>query len=127
MRAASLAPGDPRGWTNLGAYLLESGASTPPRARCAARVSVAPRDARLRDNLGAVLQALGREDEAMAEYEAARSGTPPLAQPRIRLAELALRRGDVERRRALVEEAARLDVDEQDARAILALQARLVR
>jgi len=127
VRAASLAPNDPRGWANLAAHLLEERRFDAAEGALRRAVSVAPRDAHLHDNLGAVLQALNREDEAMAEYEAARSGTPPLAQPRIRLAELALRRGDLDRARALVEEATRLDVDEQDARAILALQARLVR
>jgi len=127
VRAASLAPGDPRGWANLGAYLLEVRRFEAAEGALRRAVSLAPRDAHLHDNLGFVLQSLNREDEAMAEYEAARSGTPPLAQPRIRLAELALRRGDDDRARVLVEEAARLDVDEQDARAILDLQARLVR
>ncbi len=127
VRAASLAPNDPRGWANLGAYLLEERRFEAAEGALRRAVSVAPRDAHLHDNLGAVLQALNRDDEAIAEYEAARSAAPPLAQPRIRLAELLLRRGELDRARALVEEAARLDVDELDARAILDLQARLVR
>ncbi len=125
-RAAALAPRDPRGWANLGAYLLERRRFEAAEAAWRRAVSLAPADAHLRDNLGAVLETQNREDEAIAEYEAARAGSPPLAQPRIRLAELALRRGQRERARSLVEEASRLVVDELDARAILDLQARLV-
>ena len=124
-RAAALAPLDSRGWANLGAYLLERRRFEAAEGALRRAVSLAPADAHLRDNLGAMLEAQNREDEAMAEYEAARDGSPALAQPRIRLAELALRRGERERARSLIEEASRLDVDELDARAILDLQARL--
>ncbi len=125
-RAAALAPGDPRGWANLGAYLIGRRRFEAAEAALRRAISLAPREAHLHDNLGAVLEMLERDDEAIAEYEAAREASPALAQPRIRLAEIALRRGDAERARRLVEEAVHLDLDEQDARAIQDLQARLV-
>jgi Flp pilus assembly protein TadD len=123
--AASMAPRDPRVWTNLGAALLEE--QKPDRAveAFARAVALSPRDARLRDNLGVVLERLGRVEEATREYEAARAGVPALAQPRIRLAEIAIRQGDVERARALIAEASGLEFDEQETREIQALQRRL--
>ena len=48
-----------------------------------------------------------------------------LAQPRIRLAAILLQQGDRERARALVEEAARLEIDPDDAQAIQSLRERL--
>ncbi len=127
LRAASLAPGDPRTWANLGAYYLERQRLDAAEQAWRRAVVLAPTDARLRDNLGAVLEASGQLDAAVVEYEAARRGLPPLAQPRIRLAEIALRRGEAERTRALLDEATRLEIDEQEIRAIQDLQLRLLR
>lgn len=125
VRAAALAPGDPRLWANLGAYLLERQRPDAAIAAWRRAAALAPRDARLRDNLAMALEATGDLAAAAAEYEAARSGTPALAEPRIRLAELALRRGDRAAARALLDEAVRLPMDAQDVRAIQGLQARL--
>src|SRR5574341_2147810 len=88
---------------------------------------LAPGDARLRDNMGLILQALGREGEAMGEFEAAVAADPRLAQPRINLAALVLRRGDHARARALLDEAARLEIDPEDGRLIESLRAQLPR
>jgi Flp pilus assembly protein TadD len=125
VRATELAPGDPRVFTNLGAALLDE--QKPERALEAFRraVALSPRDARLRDNLALVLETLGRHEEAIQEYEAARAGVPALAQPRIRLAELAIRDGDTARARALIDEAVGLEIDDQEIREIQALQKRL--
>jgi protein O-mannosyl-transferase len=125
VRATHLAPHDPRVWANLGAALLESG--QPEHAVEALRRAtlLAPGNARLHDNLGAVLESLGRTEDAVAAYEAARAGSPPLAQPRIRLAEIALGRGNPQRARALIDEAVGLEIDEQEVRAIQELQRRL--
>lgn len=127
LRAASLEPGDPRTWANLGGYYLAVQRLDAAEQAWRRAVALAPTDARLRDNLGAVLEASGQLDAAVAEYEAARQGVPALAQPRIRLAEIALRRGETERTRELLAEATRLEIDEQEIRAIQDLQARLLR
>lgn len=112
-------------WTNLGAFFVETGRL--PEAAWAMRRAAdeAPADARIRDNLGLILERLGREDEAMAEYEAAAAGWPPLVQPRIRLADLLIRRGQRQRAAAVLNEAVALELDEEDARAIETLRARL--
>jgi Flp pilus assembly protein TadD len=84
-----------------------------------------PQDARVHDNLGMILQALGREEDAAAAYAAAVGARPPLAQPRIRLAAILLKRGERDRARALLQEATGLEVDPEEAEAITALQQRL--
>ena len=84
-----------------------------------------PRDARIHDNLGMILQGLGREDDAVREFEAAVASTPALAQPRISLAAILLKRGARARARVLLEEASRLEIDREEAEAITALQQQL--
>ena len=112
-------------WTNLGAFYVETGRLPEAQSAMRRAAEEAPWDARIRDNLGLILERLGREDEAMAEYEAAAAGSPPLVQPRIRLAYLLIRRGQSDRAAALLTEAAALELDAEDARAIEALRARL--
>jgi Tfp pilus assembly protein PilF len=90
-----------------------------------AAAQLAPGDARVRDNLGIVLLGLGREDEAVAELEAAIDADRSLAQPRIDLAEVELRRGHAQRARELLDAAAGLVIDPEDAAAILALRRQL--
>jgi tetratricopeptide (TPR) repeat protein len=79
----------------------------------------------MHDNLGLILQALGRDDEARAEYEAAILGYPPLVQPRIRLAAILIRRGEREQAVAVLNDALGFELDEEDARAIEALWGKL--
>jgi Flp pilus assembly protein TadD len=124
-RATTLDPDDYQSWSNLGAFYVAARrmAEAEPAMRNAARL--APADARVRDNLALVLLALGREDEAAAELEAAVDADPGLAQPRIDLATVELRRGHPDRARELLDEAARLVIDPEDAAAILALRRRL--
>jgi Flp pilus assembly protein TadD len=124
-RAIALDPRSPRGWANLGALYAEAGRLDEAEQAMRNAAREAPWDARLHDNRGLLLQALGREDEAVAEFEAAILGQPPLAQPRIRLAAILIRRGDKARALAVLQDATRLELDEEDARAIEALWARL--
>jgi tetratricopeptide (TPR) repeat protein len=112
-------------WANLGVYYLSRQRRDEALYAMQRAAQAAPRDARIRDNLGALLEAEGRKPEAIVEYEAALRGVPPLAQPRIRLALLVLEQGDAERARRLLDEAARLEIDAEDARAIEAARARL--
>src|SRR5262249_15913852 len=69
-----------------GAFYLERGHLAEAAEAMRAAAKAAPGDSRILDNLGMILQALGREDEALAQFEAAAAGRPALAQPRIRLA-----------------------------------------
>jgi Flp pilus assembly protein TadD len=125
VRSVTLDGRSPRGWANLGALYAESGRMAEAERVMREATARAPSDARLHDNLGLILQALGREDDAALEWEAAVRSRPPLAQPRVRLAAVLISRGDKERARALLEEALRLEYDEEDARAIEALWDRL--
>jgi Tfp pilus assembly protein PilF len=123
-RAAAADASDPRAWANLAVRYAEAGRWAEAADALRAAIRADPRDARLHDNLGFVLEALGRPDEAIAAYEAALRGDPPLAQPRIRLAALLLDRGDRPRARALLDEAARMEIDPAEARRIGELRAR---
>ena len=123
-RASAADATDPRAWANLGVRYAESGRWAEATTALEAAIRADPRDARLFDNLGLVLEAQGRSDEAMSAYEAAVRLPPPLAQPRIRLAALLLDRGDRARARALLDEAARQEIDPADARAIEDLRRR---
>jgi cytochrome c-type biogenesis protein CcmH/NrfG len=122
--AVALEPRDARSWANLGVLLAQGGRLAEAADALRAAVAADPGDARLHDNLGLVLQALGRKDEAIAAYEAARGALPPLASPRIRLAALLLERGDKARALSLLDEAARLEIDPQDAAALEDLRGR---
>ncbi|HEY3119736.1 MAG TPA: tetratricopeptide repeat protein [Vicinamibacteria bacterium] len=124
-RAVTLEPDDYRSWTNLGAFYVATGRMQEAESAMRAAAQLAPGDARVRDNLGIVLLGLGREDEAVAELEAAIDADRSLAQPRIDLAEVELRRGHAERARELLDQAAGLVIDPEDAAAILALRRQL--
>lgn len=125
--AVRAAPQDAASWTNLGLLHAQAG-RTEEAAEAFRRASAAaPGDARIADNLGLVLEAMGRPDEAVIAYERAVQGRPALAQPRVRLARLMLARGDRVRAAALLDEAARLEIDPEDARAIEAARAELRR
>jgi tetratricopeptide (TPR) repeat protein len=75
----------------------------------------APGDSRIQHNLGLILLALGQEAEAREAFEAAVAGSPPIGEPRVKLAELLFDRGDTERVRALLDEALRLPLEEDEA------------
>ena len=124
-QSVAVAPDDARGWANLAVRYAESARWAEATTALRAAIRADPRDARLHDNLGLVLEAQGRVEEAAAAYEAATHVSPPLAQPRIRLAALLADRGERARARALLDEAARLEIDPDGARAIEDLRRRL--
>jgi Flp pilus assembly protein TadD len=123
--AARLDPQDGRSWANLGAFYVERGRLQDAEEAMRRASWALPRDAHIHDNLGMILQGLGREEDAARAYAAALGATPALAQPRIRLAAILLKRGDRARARALLEEAARLEIDTDESEAITALQQQL--
>ncbi|HET7292240.1 MAG TPA: hypothetical protein VFM88_07440 [Vicinamibacteria bacterium] len=114
-----------RSWANLALYYLSQDRREDAELALRRAAEASPADSRIRDNLGALLEADGRKDEAQGQYEAAVAGRPALAQPRIRLALLLIERGDMGRAAALLDEAAALEIDAEDARAIEAARARL--
>jgi tetratricopeptide (TPR) repeat protein len=124
-----LAPRDPTVWAYLASYLAERDRLAEAATAMESAVALAPRDARLRNNLGNLYARLERRADAIRELEAAVAGEPPLAQPRLDLARLLLDDGrgggDRERARALVEEAARMEIDAVDARSIEELRGKL--
>ena len=124
-KATGLDPADARSWANLGAFYVERSRLTDAEAAMRRASWASPRDARIHDNLGMILQGLGREDDAVREFEAAVASTPALAQPRISLAAILLKRGARARARVLLEEASRLEIDREEAEAITALQQQL--
>jgi tetratricopeptide (TPR) repeat protein len=123
--ALELDPADARSWTNLGALYAEMGRMQEAAQAMGQAARLLPFDPRVRDNHGMLLMRLGREAEAETEFVAAVSADPPLAQPRINLAALLIRRGQTDLASRLLDDAARLEIDEQDARAIESLRARL--
>jgi tetratricopeptide (TPR) repeat protein len=124
-RAVLQGSADARSWANLGVYYLSKQRRDEAEQALRRAAAAAPGDSRIRDNLGMLLEAEGRHDEALLEYEAAVRGRPAIAQPRIRLALLLAERGDRERASQLLDEAARLEIDAEDARAIEAARSRL--
>ena len=123
--AVRIEPRDARSWANLGVLYAQGGRLAEAAEALRSAVVADPGDARLHDNLGLVLQALGRTEEAIAAYEAARTARPALASPRIRLAALVLDRGEKARALALLDEAAGLEIDPQDAAALEDLRSRV--
>jgi tetratricopeptide (TPR) repeat protein len=113
--AVALAPGDAAGWTNLGALYVARGRLPEAAAAMRRAAQGAPGDSRIQHNLGLILLALGQEAEAREAFEAAVAGSPPIGEPRVKLAELLFDRGDTERVRALLDEALRLPLEEDEA------------
>ncbi len=124
-QAVALGDSRAQSWANLGVYYFSKQQRDEALFALGRAAAAAPWDARIRDNFGALLEAEGRKDEARAEFEAAVAGRPRLAQPRVRLALLLLEKGDADRARRLLDEAAGLEIDAEDARAIEAARARL--
>lgn len=125
LQATRLFPENHRYWANLGLYYGEAGRyeRAVPVLREAARR--APQEALVRDYLGQLLLRLGREDEAVAEFEAALAGVPPSAQPFTNLAEVLLRRRQYERARTLLDTAMSLTSTQQEADRIVGLRRQL--
>jgi hypothetical protein len=123
--AVRLDPGDSASWVNLGTFYAQRGRLDDALSATRSAVAASPDDARIRNNLGLILRALGRVAEAERELEAAVSADARLAQPRINLAELLLQRGEYQRARGLLEEAARLEIDPQEAEEIGRLRQRI--
>ena len=125
--ALKLAPADPTGWVNLGAFLAERGRLEEASEAMKRASRLSPADARLHDNLATLYRSLGRHAEVLAELEAAVAGQPPLTQPRVRLASLLIASGDRARAARLLDEAARIGPDPEEAQQILSLQRELGR
>jgi protein O-mannosyl-transferase len=123
--AAALDPQDGRSWANLGLFLAQQGRRGEAVEELRKAAAVDRGDARILDNLGLLLESFNRLDEARQAYEQAVAADPLLAQPRIRLAALLILGGETERARALLAEAARLELDAEDARALEAVRRRL--
>jgi hypothetical protein len=123
--AVRLDPNDAKSWTNLGVLYAESRRYPDSIEALRAASRAAPSDPRIHDNLGLLLKIVGRVDEAAAAFETAIRLDPRLAQPRLNLAEILVERGDRERARRLVDEAAGLEIDPQDAALIESLRERM--
>ncbi len=111
LEATRLNPANYRYWANLGVFYsereeLEKAVSAMQRA-----VLQAPHDPVVREFLGQLLLRLGRDQEAARELEAVIAAQPGLALARIDLAAVALRQGQPERARALLDSASRLPTE----------------
>lgn len=123
--ATRLDPTDARAAANYGTYLAGRGRHAEAVLAFRAAARAAPDDARIQDNLGMLLLATGDVEGAGRAFEAAVRGRPSLAQPRINLAALLIERGERERAAALLDEAARLEIDSRDADEIARLRSAL--
>jgi protein O-mannosyl-transferase len=124
-RAAALVPGNPRYWANLGLYYSEHDRLPEAVEPLRRAVEAAPHDGVIRNYLGRVLVGLGRDDEALREFEAALAAEPGFAQTYLDLATLVLERGQPERARSLLQAASRLPLLPEEGDRIVALQRRL--
>jgi Flp pilus assembly protein TadD len=84
-----------------------------------------PREASVRDYLGQMLARLGRDDEAAVEFEAAIAAEPTFGPAYSNLAALALRKGDPERARKLIDAGSRFAGSAEEAEAFARVRARL--
>ena len=91
--AVRLGPERYRYWANLGLYYADERRLEEAAAALRVAAEKGPREAAVRDYLGQILVSLGREDEAVAEFEAAIAAEPTFAQPYINLAALWLGQG----------------------------------
>jgi Tfp pilus assembly protein PilF len=114
----TLDPKDAASWTNLGTLYGGRGQLAEAEQAFRRALAVAPKETQgyIHDNLGTILKAQHRDPEAAAEFESAIVVAPELAQPRISLAELSIRSGEMERARALLEQASKLLLTPDDAR-----------
>jgi protein O-mannosyl-transferase len=118
-------PANYRYWANLGLYYGDHGQAE--KAVGALRTALArdPREASVHDYLGQILTGLGRDDEAAVEFEAAISAERTFAPAYSNLAALALKHGDGERARRLVESGAPFAATADEAQAFERLRAKL--
>ena len=125
LRLTEVAPANYRYWANLGVYYGEHGrrAEAVPALRAALERN--PREASTLDYLGQMLVGLGRDQEAAAEFEAAIAAEPTFAPAYSNLAALALRQGDPERSRQLLDAGSRFAGSAEEADAFARLRARL--
>lgn len=125
LRLTETAPESYRHWANLGLYYGEHGRPLDAVRALRAALERNPREASVQDYLGQILAGLGRDTEAAAAFEAAIAAEPGFAPAYSNLAELALRRGDPERARRLVDTGSRLAGSAEEAEAFARLRARL--
>jgi protein O-mannosyl-transferase len=121
LAATRLDPGVSRYWANLGLYYSEHGRPADAVVALRNAVDKAPQDAAIRDYLGQVLVAVGNQAEAEAQFQAALTAEPTFAQAYLDLALLALRQEQPDRARALLQRAAPLASDAEEAGKIAAL------
>jgi Tfp pilus assembly protein PilF len=124
-RAALGAPENYRYWANLGLYYADQRRYEAAVQALRTAVSKNPRDGTVHDYLGQLLQGMGREDEALREFEAAIAAEPAFAQPYINLATLHLRRGQPEKARPLLATVSRFPSTGEEAETIARLQRQL--
>jgi tetratricopeptide (TPR) repeat protein len=125
LRLTRVAPANYRYWANLGVYYAENGRREDAVPALRAALERNPREASIRDYLGQVLAALGRNDEAAVEFEAVIAAEPTFGPAYSNLAALALRRGDPERARKLIEAGSRFAGSAEEAEAFARLRAQL--
>lgn len=117
LRALEVDPKDEVTWTNVGVYYGTKGRLDDAERALRRALALASRQTEglIHDDLGQVLESLGREDEAMIQFEKAFAADPRLAQPRISLAQILIRRGDAARAGALLDEAAKVEMTPEEA------------
>jgi len=125
LQATRLDPSNYRYWAELGIYYGDRG--RPEQAVGALRSALQrkPGEASVHDYLGQILQGLGHDDDAALEFEAEISAEPTFATAYANLAELALKHGDEQKARSLIDAGARFASDSEEAEAFARLRARL--
>jgi Tfp pilus assembly protein PilF len=124
-RVVQVAPENYRYWANLGLYYADQRRYEEAVKALRTAVLKNPREGTVHDYLGQLLLGLGREDEALAEFEAAIAAEPAFAQPYINLATLYLRKGQPERARPLLATVSRFPSTGEEAETIARLQRQL--
>jgi tetratricopeptide (TPR) repeat protein len=125
LELTQVAPANYRYWANLGLYWAENGRREEAVGALRSALERNPREASVRDFLGQVLASLGRDDEAAAEFEATLAAEPTFGPAYAHLAALALRKGDPERARKLVEAGSRFAGSAEEAEAFARVRAQL--
>jgi len=114
VRATHVDPRDVKSWTNLGVYYTGRGRWPEAEAAFRRALDLEPAEAQIHENLALVLRAAGQEAEAINHFETAIRLAPAMAAPKLDLAAILLRQGQRARAAALIDEAARLPLSEQD-------------
>lgn len=124
-RATVADPANYRYWANLGVYYAERGRSQEAVAALRSAVERNPREASVHDYLGQILQGLGQDEQAATEFEAAIAAEPTFAPAYANLAALALRRGEPDRARRLLDAGGRYAANAEEGEAFARLRAQL--